>query len=192
MPSNKTLVTGGDVRVVLLRGVNVGGKRLVPMEALKQVAASIGCSAAATLIQSGNLVCKSVLAPQLLETKFATALAARFGFTIEVAVRTGVAWNTYLQNAPFADAQAERPSKLHIGVARVSVAQDAAKALAPYAKQGERIALLADALWIDFPLGVGTSKLTSSVIDRACGGTVTLRNFATAEKIRVLASRGAS
>src|SRR5579863_9637427 len=52
---------GGRVTryVALLRGVNVGGKRSLPMADLRALAESLGLAEVATYIQSGNLLFSS-------------------------------------------------------------------------------------------------------------------------------------
>ena len=47
--------------VALLRGINVGGKTKVPMAALRDTCASVGCEDVVTYIQSGNVVLRSTL-----------------------------------------------------------------------------------------------------------------------------------
>ena len=42
--------------IALFRGVNVGGKHIVPMQELKQLFAELGLNEARTYIQSGNVV----------------------------------------------------------------------------------------------------------------------------------------
>ena len=42
--------------VALLRGVNVGGKNMLPMKNLAAMFATAGCRDVATYIQSGNVV----------------------------------------------------------------------------------------------------------------------------------------
>jgi len=42
--------------VALLRGINVGGKKILRMEELRELLAKLGCEDVATYIQSGNAV----------------------------------------------------------------------------------------------------------------------------------------
>ncbi len=54
--------------VALLRGVNVGGARPLPMEALRALFAEAGAKSVESLIQSGNVVfaATEASAPQIL------------------------------------------------------------------------------------------------------------------------------
>jgi uncharacterized protein (DUF1697 family) len=71
---------------VLLRGINVGGRHVVPMAAVQELFAGLGCRDVATYIQSGNLVCTAP--DEFTEAAAAKALTERFGFAIPVALRT--------------------------------------------------------------------------------------------------------
>jgi uncharacterized protein (DUF1697 family) len=61
-------------------------------------------------------------------------------------------------------------------------AADAAKALAAF-KGPERMHLDGEHLYIDFPNGAGTSKLTPSFLERALGVKHTARNWNTVVKL---------
>jgi uncharacterized protein (DUF1697 family) len=75
---------------------------------------------------------------------------------------------------------------LLLGAAKAPVKAGCADELTRYAKAGERIAVGKDAIWIDFAAGVGKSKLTPAVIDRAAGSTVTMRNWTTVQTLAEL------
>jgi len=97
--------------LALLRGINVGGKHLVPMAALSEVFATLGCAGVQTYIQSGNVVF-SPPAPGLSEEAIALAIEARFGFAVPVLVRTRPAIAKVLTANPFASPAAD-PRLLH-------------------------------------------------------------------------------
>ncbi len=47
------------VIVALLRAVNVGGRNMVKMEALRVLCSKLGCTEVQTYVQSGNVVMRS-------------------------------------------------------------------------------------------------------------------------------------
>ncbi|MBL8753694.1 MAG: DUF1697 domain-containing protein [Planctomycetes bacterium] len=165
--------------VALLRGINVGGKHKLPMADLRRIAGELGHRDPVTVIQSGNLLFTAdgdeLTAAKTLER----ALAEEFGFAVPVVVRRLDALRRDLAGCPFPDAQAERANLLHAGWSRAKWPKSLAADLAPYATAGERIAVAGSCLWIDFVGGVARSKVTSAVLDRLVGGTVTLRNSKT-------------
>jgi uncharacterized protein (DUF1697 family) len=180
-----------QVLIALLRGVNVGGNKRVPMADLRRLALALGCSRVETYIQSGNLVVSSELTAPALETQLEAALLDCFGFSVEVVVRTALAFFGYAAGTPFPDAQVERPNLLLLGVSKLPLLPGAVAALRGRATSGERVEAADGALWFDFIAGSGRSKLSPSVIDRAAGSTVTTRNWNTVRELAALAARQA-
>lgn len=73
---------------VLLRGINVGGHKKVPMAALRALLESLGHRNVRTHLQSGNAVLSTPDPPADVETALEAALADRFGFEVRVLART--------------------------------------------------------------------------------------------------------
>ncbi len=64
--------------VILLRGVNVGGKNAVPMAGLKACLEKLGFTDVATYIASGNAIVTSDKRPAEIQTRIETALTKNF------------------------------------------------------------------------------------------------------------------
>jgi uncharacterized protein (DUF1697 family) len=177
--------------VVLLRGINVGSTRKVPMADLRAVCLTLGWQRPETYIQSGNLIVEASGNVQRVRRALETELAARFGFTVDVVVRTASSWETYPAANPFANDAAALDKMVHLYVSRDPPASRAADVLKERARTGERIHIVGDALWVDYGTpGVAGSKLTPSLIDKACGSPTTGRNLNTVLKLRdLLAAR---
>ncbi|MBA3547907.1 MAG: DUF1697 domain-containing protein [Nannocystis sp.] len=188
MTSNtKTSMTSAEHPVVvLLRGINVGGNRKVPMSDLQRTLEASGCSDVTTYIQSGNAVCRAAGTNEAIEARLEPAIAATFGFHVDTVVRTAAEWAQYVSTAQFPDAASARPNLLHLALAKRPLAASAQELLAARCSDEERFALLDDALWIDFAGGAGRSKLTPAALDRAAGSPVTARNWRTVERLQAL------
>jgi uncharacterized protein (DUF1697 family) len=182
--------SAGAVTVMLafLRGINVGGNKLVPMAELRALATKLGFGDVATFIQSGNLIFTTTQAPAAVETALQAAIQKRFGFSVDVVARTAEQWQRYAARTPFEDAATERPHLLHLGLAKAAVRAGAGEALAPYLRGGERVHPADDCIWIDYAAGAGQSKVSPAVLDRAIGSTVTARNWRTVQKLAALAA----
>jgi uncharacterized protein (DUF1697 family) len=76
--------------VALLRGINVGGNKRVPMVDLRDLLVGLGYTDVATLLQSGNAVFTSPgrRAASAVRRSIEQAIEARFGFPVRVLVRT--------------------------------------------------------------------------------------------------------
>lgn len=177
-PASLVVLGSSTMRMVaLLRGINVGGNKKVPMAKLREVAGKAGFKDVETYIQSGNLIFTAAKGAADTEAVLERAIHTHFGFPVEVIAREATSWARYSLKTPFPDAAAERPSLLHLGLSKKPPNRDAPTLLGQRAQAGERVALEGDALWIDFAAGAGTSKLTPAALDRAVGSTVTLRNW---------------
>lgn len=163
--------------VALLRGINVGGRNKLPMAELRAVAERLGWTDVATHVQSGNLVFTAAGSCDGLADQLTKALAEHGDLQVPVVVLSAKAWRKAAASPPFADAAAERPNLLHLAFARTSPGKHVLGALQPYCTAGERVALHADTLAIDFASGVARAKLTTAVLDRVVGAPVTARNW---------------
>jgi uncharacterized protein (DUF1697 family) len=177
--------------VVLLRGINVGSTRKVPMADLRAVCVQLEWQCPETYIQSGNLIVDAPGDPQHLRRVLEPKLAARFGFAVDVVARAASNWKTYVATNPFAEDTAALGKMVHLYLSRDPLSPLAAAVLQERAQTGERICMARAALWIDYGArGVAASKLTPSSIDKACGSPATGRNWNTVLKIsEMLAAR---
>ncbi len=172
--------------VALLRGINVGGNRKVPMAALRDACAGLGWLDVRTYIQSGNVVFRAEGEADELARSLESAIEERFGFAVPVIVRRATDWRTHARGGVFPEAEAERPKLVHLGLASIAAPRTAARALESYCTAGERARVRAGALWLDYPEGVARSKVTPAVIDRVVGAPVTMRNVNTVRAITTL------
>jgi len=162
--------------LALLRAVNVGGRK-VPMADLRALASEIGLSNPTTFIASGNLLFDAEASEGVLEAKIESALQARFGFAVPTIVRSASEWRGYAAANPFPECSAQSPNLVLMGLSKAPLNDGAANTLQERATLGERVAAAGGALWFHYAAGVGDSKLTPNLIDRAAGSPVTGRNW---------------
>jgi uncharacterized protein (DUF1697 family) len=86
--------------VALLRGINVGGKNLIKMPALKACFEESGFDRVATYIQSGNVLFESDLASAGLSRRIESMLAAAFDYLPTVVVRNRRQLRAIVERAP--------------------------------------------------------------------------------------------
>lgn len=171
--------------VVLMRAVNVGGRKL-PMAQLRALCEELGFGNPETYIQSGNLLIDTEDAAVDIKTRLGAAIAREFGFEVPLIVRPASAWRRYLDGNPFAGDPAVSEKMLHLLLADGPPLEDALATLENHAGQGERLRIAGDALWIDYGEGVGRSKLTPARIDRAWGAPATARNLRTVRRLEAM------
>lgn len=103
--------------VVLLRGVNVGGKNTIAMSELRGCLTELGFENVATYINSGNVLLDSKLSPTQIKKQIETALIENFKFDsqlIKVLVLTLSQLRCVIDNKPAGFG--EQPGKYHSDV----------------------------------------------------------------------------
>jgi uncharacterized protein (DUF1697 family) len=173
--------------VVLLRGINVGGNKSVPMTRLRELCEGAGLADVRSYIQSGNLVAGSDRSPAEVAALVAGLVKSGFGHTISVIARTAAQWRSLAIVNPFPEEAKRSPSRLMLLLGQGPAPRNVAKTLAERATAGERIAVAGGATWIFFPEGIATTKLTPTVLDKAHAEPVTARNWTTVVKLREMA-----
>lgn len=76
--------TGLATYLVLLRGINVGGKNKVPMAPLRELLEELGYEDVSTYIASGNVILRSDRAPTTIKREVEAALPQRFKLDSEL------------------------------------------------------------------------------------------------------------
>ena len=164
--------------VALLRGINVGAPRKLPMADLRGLCVKIGLDRPQTYIQSGNLLVDAKAGSVAVRCLLEKEIAARCGFAIDVIVRAATEWESYVAANPFVHDVKVLPKMVHLYLTRDPLKSGAVKALVQRAQSGERIDVARGALWIDYGTnGVAKSKLSPTLIDKACGSPATGRNW---------------
>ncbi len=166
--------------LVLLRGINVGGRHIVPMAALRTLFSELGCDAVATYIQSGNLVCTAPA--ELSAGRIAEALQIHFGFAIPVTLRTlgefeaAVAANPFL---PSDGTEGASEDTVHLVFLDGPLAPAILAQLEAKRGQNERLASIGQELFLYLPGGFGRSKLAIACTAPSMPGSLTVRNWKT-------------
>jgi uncharacterized protein (DUF1697 family) len=177
------------VYVSLFRGINLGGKRKVKMDALRALHASLGLDGAQSLLQSGNVVFagEETDAAALAE-RIARGFEKTFGFSSDVILRTLAEIRSTLERNPFAGRPEINPSRLLVTFLAGDPDASGLERLAPYARSSEEIRLSGRELYLHCPDGIADTKLTMPAIEKHLGTTGTARNLNTVNRLRDLAA----
>ncbi|MGQ0611460.1 MAG: DUF1697 domain-containing protein [Paracoccaceae bacterium] len=170
-------------KVLLLRGVNVGGTGRLPMADLRSALAGLGLGDVQSHIQSGNLVFDDPGLPDLAGA-LARLLADRFALTRALFLYTAPEFARILDACPFADAAAQEGAAVHLYFLAAPSPADVA-ALRGLAGT-ERLHLDDRALYLHAPDGIGRSALAQA-LPRLLKVPHTARNWNTARALRALA-----
>jgi uncharacterized protein (DUF1697 family) len=173
--------------VALLRGINVGGKGLLPMKELVAILESLGCRKVTTYIQSGNAVFQheDAVASEIA-SKLTAQIAKSRGFAPHVLVLEAKEFKRAMDGNPFPEAAAE-PKSLHVFFLDSKPAKAALKSLESLKSESERFKLRGSVFYLHAPDGIGRSKLAANV-ERKLGVPATSRNWRTVCRLLEIAN----
>ena len=162
----------------MLRGINLGPNRRVPMADLRALFADAGYEDVRTYVQSGNVVLESTAKPAELEREAAKLISERFGFDVPVVVRTSRQLAAVVKLNPLGDV-AEDPKRYQVSFLSDEPAADVVRALTEAAVESERVAVHGREIYAWHPEGVARSKLWNALAGKGLGVTATARNWTT-------------
>jgi uncharacterized protein (DUF1697 family) len=169
--------------VALLRGINVGGKHILPMKDLVEVCSATKCENVRTYIQSGNVVfAASEKTAGLLAPLLARKIEERFGFPVPVILRSREQLEQVVRNNPFL--KSGKPEKtLHVSFLADTPAPAAIQTLDPNRSAPDEFRVVGGEIYFYLPNGAGKSKLTNAYFDTRLATIGTVRNWATVLKL---------
>lgn len=173
--------------VVLLRGINVGKAKQVPMGDLRELLEGAGYSGAVTHLRSGNAIVTSRKQPDTAAREIEKLLQKRFGFDVDVVVRTAAEIAAAAAADPFAGV-ADDPAKEVVAFLGGTPDAGALAALVELDVAPERLAVGERALHLWCPGGLNDSPLSKALARAKLGIPVTARNRRTVEKLAELAA----
>jgi uncharacterized protein (DUF1697 family) len=164
--------------IALLRGINVGGKNLLPMTELVAMLGDLGARNVKTYIQSGNavFVWKDKDTSQL-SNRIRAEIKRRRGFEPYVLLLELEDLESVIQQNPFPEAEAD-PKALHAGFLAAAPERPDLKTLESLKSDSERFRLIGKVFYLHAPEGVGRSKLAAKA-ERLLGVPMTDRNWRT-------------
>jgi uncharacterized protein (DUF1697 family) len=173
--------------ISLLRGINVGGRNPVKMDALRILYESLRLEHPQTYVQSGNVVFRARETEMgRLGKRIENAIEKKFGFRPGVVLRTAPEWKEIVARNPFVMRRELHPGK--IGVIFFSEAPGAnARDDVLRTKTDEEVHISGRELYIYFPNGMGQSKLFAAICRKLDSGTA--RNWNTITKLLEMAQK---
>jgi len=172
--------------IVLLRGINVGGKNILPMSELVRHLQALNLEDVKTYIQSGNAVFRSSrqVSPTL-RADIATIIAHHHGFKPHVLMLSADQWEKAIALNPFPEAEAE-PKTLHLFFLASTPTKPDIEALTKAKSPSERFHLGDEVFYLHTPDGIGRSRLAVHT-EKFLGVAATARNWRTVQKLWALA-----
>lgn len=178
-------------RIALLRGINVGGHRKVPMADLRNVLAQVGLTDVVTYIQSGNVVFGSALSDRAAEALISAGINEHFGFDVPVVVRGAHVLPELLDRSeelhPIVD-PATHDKYVMVGFCAAPPHAVSIAAIDPARSHGDAVVVERDHVHVQYEFGQGKTNLTGDYLERVLGVSITMRNLNTIRKLVDLSS----
>ena len=167
--------------IALLRGINVGGHKKVPMAILRELLAKSGFHNVQTYIQSGNVVFQTVATDKkVLEEHILYEIKDNFGFEVPVLVRTRQELKFIFDNCPFS--KETKVNSYFIMLSEIpnkALMNEASKKIYP----DDAYVILNDCIYLFCAKGYGRAKFNLSFFEKKLKVNATARNYKTMVKL---------
>lgn len=165
--------------VIFLRGVNVGGKNKMDMKVLqKDLQQSF--NVVKTYLNTGNIILKTDLSKESIESKLNAYILKTFGFEVEMIIRSKSEIKDILDIYPY-----EKDKNRYITFFKEKVDPRDDLILLKSMKE-DQYQFSEKELFLYVPNGYGKSKLTNNYIENAFKVIATTRNYNTVLKVLIL------
>jgi len=165
-------------QILLLRGINIGPNKRIAMPQLRDLLTDAGFDDVRTYVASGNVVLSSSLSASKLGARCEKLIAERFGFDVDVIVRTAEELAEVVRLNPLADV-AEDPKRYQVSFCDGEPDPEAVERIAAAAAPSEKLVMVGRELYAWHPEGVGRSKMWTKLAGSGLGVRATARNWTT-------------
>ena len=170
--------------IALLRGINVGGHKKVPMVQLRELLSNSGLLNVKTYIQSGNVIFQSINDDSKeLEKTIQNSILDHFGFEVPVLVRTRAELFTVFNNCPFSD---EKKSESYFVMLSDVPDEMLVNETSQKTYPDDDYVILNDCIYLFCAKGYGRAKFNLSYFEKKLNIHATARNYKTMVKLLAL------
>lgn len=172
--------------IALLRGINVGGHRKVPMAELRELLTKIGLSSVKSYIQSGNVIFKvAETNAQKIENSIQKSIVDYFGFEVSVLVRTRQQLQRIFNDCPFSE---DKISNSYFAILSHVPKEDLVEVAYEKVYEHEEYKIINDCLYFYSDKGYGKAKFSLNYFEKKLNVIATARNYKTMLKLLSLSS----
>lgn len=172
--------------IALLRAINLGASRRVPMADLRRLLEELGYDGVRTHLQSGNVLFDAGEPADLLRERLEGQIGERFGFEVPVIVRTREELAEVVRADPFADVATD-PRRYQVSFLAGEPEPAAIAAIAAVDIRPERFVQIGREIYAWHPEGVQRSVLARMLSGERLGVAATARNWRTVTDLLALA-----
>lgn len=167
--------------IVLLRGINVGGHKKVPMAELRDLLSKSGFENVKTYIQSGNIILQtSETEADNVENKVRKAIQSHFGFEVSVIAKTRPQLIQIFEDCPFIN---EKKTNSYFAILSEIPNSELVKTASEKIYEHEEYHIIKDGIYFYCAEGYGKAKFNLNYFERQLNTNATARNYRTMVKL---------
>ena len=172
--------------IVLLKGINVGGHKKVPMAELRELLAKTGFINVQTYIQSGNVILQSSQDDlQDIEETIQSAILNHFQFEVSVLVKTRQDLKRIFHDSPFSE---EKRKSSYFMMLHDIPDKELVRVASEKIYDGEEYKIIEDCIYFFCAKGYGQAKFSANFFERKLKTFATSRNYNTMVKLLSLST----
>lgn len=176
--------------ISILRGINVGGQKMIKMEALRKTYTELGFRNVTTYVQSGNVIfTEAIDDPYDLERKISAQIEKDFGFEVQVMVLTMDKLKLIINNNPFSKEPDKDEAYLHVTFLSSTPSPYDKALIESRRENGEEISFSDEAVYLYCPNGYGRTKLNNNFLETKLKVEATTRNWRTTKELLKIAEQ---
>jgi len=171
--------------IAVLRGINVGGHRKIPMDSLRKEVDNLGYKNVKTYIQSGNIIftaadhCSDLEIAERIENTILTT----FGFEVPVIVRSSDELQQAATENPFLSIENIAIESLYLIFLKQTPTAEALKTIKTYAYTPDQFQIIKKNIYLYIPGPYHKTKLSNIFFEKKLGISTTTRNWKTVLKL---------
>jgi uncharacterized protein (DUF1697 family) len=175
-----------NVYVALLRGVNVGPKKRIRMEPLRELVRGLGFADVRTLVNSGNVVFRGEGETAGIAGQLELALHDTHGLDVDVVVRTADEMAEVVAANPFPDIVAT-PKLLHVSFLATPLPEATRQAIEGLDTGDDRVVMRDREVYLHAPHGLSGTSPAIQALGRTLTVVSTSRNWNTVTRLTEMA-----
>ena len=169
-----------NIKIALLRGINVGKHNRLRMADFKVALTTIGLQNVVTYIQSGNLIFASNKDNSVLEQEITTCITKEFGFEVPVIVKSKTDVERIINDNPY---HKEDDSKLHFTFLKSIPNKTDLKTINYTAFSPDEFKISTNVIYLCLENKYHKTKLSNAYFEKQLQIQTTTRNWKTTHKL---------
>src|SRR6266700_1107293 len=172
----------------MMRGINVGGQKIIRMENLRASFEALGFRRVRSYVQSGNVIFEAAKTLDNLSVIIGKKILGDYGFSVPVILRTADEVKKIVSGNPFLNEKGIDSSKLHVTFLSAVTSEAALAKLDTLNENPDQFRIKGREVYLYCPNGYGRIKLSNAAFEKLLSVEATTRNWKTVNKLVEMSS----